>query len=284
VRLSSDDVDRLQALVENWPKALANSIVPELDLESLVSRTALGLKLFRKRFSLFELATREVQAIVHGPSSSDKSQSEARGSYSLNKHSHVNELAKLTGHPPKFVRSQIESGNISPAILKHGDLVDPQSIEIDAHSLTLATSFYANSLDLHSSAARVGCSVQALRGLVQTACIPAGSIWIDPRRLAFRRVHPAALEDFVSELISLARCEVAQVTGGIKFSDWVTKHARGSVNRHLRWRDILSSVRTGKLTLYRAVEVPTELDQLFLCAEDLAIVCDKRRSSHKCFL
>lgn len=284
VSLSSDDLDRLQELVENWPNALAISIAPEVDLNSLASRTALATRLFRKRFGLFELATKKIQSIVHGAISRDASQSEACRTYSLSHRSHILAFSQLTGYAPRLLNRQIALGAIAPGILKCGDLVDPDRLEIDAHTLTLTTNFYAKTLDLDSAAVKAGCSKNAIRGLVQTECIPTGSICNDKSKLTFRRINPSALQDFASDLFSLARCEAEQVAGGIKFSDWVTRHAHGRVNRHLRWRDILSSIRAGKLTLYKSVEVPDELDQLLLCAEDLANVCDKRRSSHQCFL
>lgn len=284
VRLTSKDLDRLESLVENWPNALAISIAPEVDLNSLASRTALATRLFRKRFGLFELAIQAIQTTVQGSILGIDCQPEVCRSHSLHHRSHISALAQLTGHAPKFLRRQIELGAIAPAILKCGDLVDQDRLEIDAQTLVLATNFYAETLDLASAATNAGCSVNAMRGLVRSDSIPTGSICINPGRLTFRRINPAALYDFLSDLFSRAHCEEDLATDGVKFSDWVTKHAHGSLNRHLRWKDILSSIRAGKLKLHKTVEVPTKLDQLFLCAEDLNSVCDKRRNSHQCFL
>jgi hypothetical protein len=284
LRLSPVELERLQALAGNWPSTLTLSIAPEVDLKSLDSRTALATRLFRNQFTLFEIVTKEIEAMVHGVTSGDECQPEERRKYSLRRRSQVFAFSQLIGYAPRLLNQLIALGAFVPGILKYGDLVDPDCLEIDEKTFALTKKFYEETLDLDSAAAKAGCSLNAMRGLVQTDSIPTGSICSDRRRLTFRRISPAALEDFVGDMHSFARQVDVQIAGGTKFSDWVTKHAHGRIHRHLRWKDILSSIRTGKLHLYKTVEVPTELDQLFLRAEDLYCVCDKRRNSHQCFL
>ena len=137
---------------------------------------------------------------------------------------------------------------------------------------------------MDAAAEKAGCSEHAMRWLIQTDGIETESICGDKSMLTFRRIHPATLDSFANDLFSHARLDEAMGTWGVKFSDWVTKHTHGRLNRQLRWKDLISSIQAGKLKLYKSVEVPIELDQLFLCAEDLANFCDKRRSSNQCFL
>jgi hypothetical protein len=280
----SDDLTSLCELVKHWPVALVNSVAPEVDLNSLLSRTALGIRLVRNHFGLFDLVTDEIQKISQSSISYDEPWPTVHLPYSLTSYRHVDALARLTGHARSFLRSQIQACNMSSSILKPDDLFDEDRVDIDAHTLSCATTFYAETLDLKVAAMKAGCSSQAMTGLVKSSLIPTVSLFRDQTILRVRRIQPDVLQDFARELFSLAQLDQRVSVDRISFSSWVTSHARGPVNRHLRWRDLLTAIRSGKLTLFTDTEYPGKLDQLFLRAEDAVSVCDKRRNSHQCFL
>ena len=282
VRLSPIELDRLQEMVTDWPKSLAASIAPEVDLDSLSSRTALGERLFRKQFGLFEIVTAEIQTNYQSKNSATESHLQSRRQYFLGHRSNIETLEQLTGYSTRLIRRQIATGAIVPGLLKYGDLLDPERIEIDAHAIELVSDLYAETLGLDSAAAKAGCSVSAIRGLVQMNVIPSQSICIDPVQLSLRRIHPADLQEIANDLFSRAKYKEDLTTNAVMFSDWNTVLWSSGGHSRSRWMDIFVAIRTGKLALHKSTKSPEILDDLFLDPKELALVCDKRRSSRQC--
>lgn len=282
VRLSSNELDRMQEIVIDWPISLAASIAPEVDLDSLASRTALGKKLFRNQFDLYGIVTREIQKKFQSKNSATESHLQSRPQYFLGHRSNIDALEKLIGYSSRLIRHQIAMGAIVPGLLKYGDLFDPARIEIDAHAIELVTNFYSETLGLDSAAVTAGCSVSAIRGLVQLNVIPSQSICIDPVQLSLRRIYPADLQEIANDLFSRAKYKEDLTTNAVMFSDWNTVLWSSGGHSRSRWMDIFVAIRTGKLALHKSKKSPEVLDDLFLDPKELALVCDKRRSNRQC--
>jgi hypothetical protein len=282
IKLSERELENLQELVADWPVALANSLSKEVDLNSGSSYTALGVKLNRRQFRLFEIITAEIRKIYPTQYAVIESQSESKYLFSQSHSSKLDVLVALTGSSRKFLIRQIIKGAIAPGLLKSGDLLDKDRLEIDAYSSEHISKLYRETYDCQTAASRAGCSVGAMQGLLAMKLLPSTSIFIEPVPMKSRRIYPEDLQNFVFELFSRACCLDEIPPTHIKFSDWVTKHSHGRNSRHLRWRDLFDALRNGKLELHKSSDAHTLLDQLFIDAEAVAIICDKRRGSRKC--
>jgi hypothetical protein len=280
IRLSIDQLDGLQKLVVNWPSALAFSITPGVDLDSLSSCTALSKVLFRRRFSLYAIVTEKIRCNSEVLMTDRRSKSTS--AYSLHHRSNIDALEQLTGYSSRLIRRQIAMGGLVPGLLKYGDLFDPDRIEIDAHAIELVSSFYAETLGLDYAAKMMGCSTRAMHDLIRMNLIASQSICIDPAQITLRRVYPEDLNEFSNGLFSLSHFTEDLTKIDVKFSEWNMKHWHAGGHSQSRWQDIFSAIRAGKLKLYRSVQVPWALDHLLLEAKELDLFSDKRRSRLKC--
>jgi hypothetical protein len=282
LRLSRNELRVLESLTFDWPQRILKTIEPEVSLASLASRTALGVRLYKRSFGLWQFILNELQKV--DCTSANAPSAKASETYTVHSRHHVPELSSVTGHSPKHLKEQMRLGNLLLDVVKVGDLVDPLAVEIDEVALRKVQSLYEATLDYESAAKVVGASFQAMRGLISANCLRTESICRDTSRLTFRRVHPDELRSFASEMFALAQpWDISNVPEVVKFSDWVTSHAHGREYRYKRWIDILQSIRAGRLPLYSSIAQPEKLDQLLLADQDLASVTDKRRLRHQCF-
>lgn len=282
LRLSIKELRVLESLTLEWPSRILQAVKSEVSIDSLASRTALGVRLYKRSFGLWQFILNELQKA--NLTFVNAYPAKASETYTLHSRHHIPELSLVTGHSPAHLKRQLRLGNLLPDVVRVGDLVDPLAVEIDEVALRKVQSLYEATLDYESAAEVVGASIQAMRGLISANCLRTESICRDTSRHTFKRVHPEDLTRFAKELFAHAQpWDASSVPEVVKFSDWVTSHAHGREHRYKRWIEILQSIRAGKLPLYSSIPQPVQLDQLLLSGRDLASVSDKRRLSHQCF-
>lgn len=283
-KLCVHDIEMLRPLVSNWPNCLVQSIAPEVDLSSRNSRDVLRRRLLNTKLRLTDIVMEHLRPIADSVASPHKSAREGKSKNPGCNHIGLAAVNRVTGHAPHVLRRQIERGKIPDVAFNQHRRSNEGRYEVSAETLDKLRAFYAATNAIGTSAKMVGCSRSAMAGLVQSGCIAAGSICTDRSEAHFLRVSPLDLASMANKLFSIAKIEAGLNGERVFFSAWVNKHAHGKGHRHLRWRVVLTAIRTGKLTLFKTEANPLALDQLFLHRADLREVSDQRRKHHQCFL
>ena len=282
VRISSTDLIQVSNLVSCWPLSFVNSVASEVNISCGASRTALGVRLMRTRFSLFGLVVKTLRNKVESVSSSIERVPQNL-SVPLHRRIHIKQLSELTGHAGISLSRHIGRGTLLPELFSNSAQQAHDIGRACEDTFQSIKKIYLNTLSIDDAAKEAGCTTAAMRGLVRMDCLPTISWCLDRSRLVFRRVPPKALIDFSNEMRDLAKMRDMSSTELICFSSWIPNYGVGKGRSYLHWNIILKAIRSEKLTIYKTAESTTKLDELFLSREDLMDVCDKRRKIQQCF-
>ena len=257
--LWAQDVTHLCALVTHWPYRLVESIAPEIDLSCKGSRFALAGKLHRPHLGLFDVVMEHLWPIAENVDTPQKLAGRGTSKNPKCNHLGLSAVRRLTGHALRVLQRQSMLGNIPDIVVNPDRRATEGRYEVDVKTFNKLKAFYAETNDIETSARMVGCSRSAMAGLVQSCCIAAGSICTDQSKTNFLRVSPQLLQAMTSKLFAMAQLETGSHEMRVYFSSWVTKHAHGAGQRHLRWRAVLSlTAKTTPLKPKRlTLRVPT---------------------------
>lgn len=120
---------------------------------------------------------------------------------------------------------------------------------------------------IEAGAAQLGCSVDAMRGLVASGCVTARKLALTRHGRNGDRVCPADLRSFAEFLFRAAKTEDGPHLERLYFSWWVP----GAYNayRCKWWRKILGAVKEKRIALFKAALAPIALNDLYVLRSDL---------------
>ena len=185
----------------------------------------------------------------------------------------LTDVTALTGYCHPTLARAVEQGDLTGSIA-FDEVLGRDYIQIPGEVYRAIALSYRETDSIEASAVRAGCTVHAMKGLVHADCI--GSYRPLPIRFgpSGTRVRPADLQEFMKTLFDAAEFESEHRFRRVHFSDWGSGKHLIKIAR--KWRRMLAAIKEGRIRIFKEVEHPTALEELYAAPTDLVKMLDLR--------
>ena len=270
--VTAEAAHKVGALLFDWPKRIAVSVTPEIDCTKWKGYETLNRRLLVLTFPRMSDVIDHLKGMTRLNGKAWKSANEAsfieapRGSFGI-KH-----LMRATGHSYGALLKCIESGEIQGATIVRGSNTKQKDFSIPEATYQGIKRAFRDTDDVQRASEMVGCSEDAIGGLVRSGCLTAYSLL--PTGFSFR-LCPIQMGKFARYLFQRATVSASTpAREKVYFSAWVP--GPYSVRTASRWRHLLDAIRAGTLQLFSAHECPSALNDLYLLHSDMEALADAR--------
>lgn len=263
----------LSPLLQDWPRAMAQAVRCDTDPTKWKGYEMLTNRLAVRRFAKMREVVMQIKASIKPEEKTwsakfkGKLRRKPAGTYG------IKDLMKLTGHSYGGLLRSIEEGLIPGAVWCGDDRAGRKRFDIPANVFADIEARYARTNDVSTAAAQLGCSEDAIRGLVRAKYLRSESILASGFSY---RLRPQEVETFAKELFQIAvYLRAAPSVSRVYFSAWVP----GPYNTKCasRWKELLRAIHTRRLRVFSATRKPGTLNELYLIADDLEQLFRKNR-------
>ena len=277
--LTSETLSALEPMLLNWPSALAATL--ECECNSTKSNgsgfAALNHRLAVRKFAAMREVVDSVKMAIP-PDQRPWSERNRQRAVPANRTSYgIKHLIKATGHSYGGLVASIDAGQFPGASYTFDPATGRKKFNIPESVFYAAVKHFRESCDVQGAAQFLGCSEDAIRGLVQSKCIASATVLQGGFRY---RLSPVELSKMAARLFGLAsRVSKGLAVDRVYFSAWVQGPYRTETAG--RWRVLLEAIRTNDLKVYSADATPVQLSDLYLLSADLERALSRARAGRK---
>lgn len=265
----------MEPLLLSWPTALAASVRSECDPAQSdgCGFMALNFRLAVRSFAAMREVVESIKSSIP-PDQRPWSENNRRKSAILEKTSYsIKDLMNLTGHSYGGLVSSIDAGQFPGASYTVDPATGLKRFEIPESVYHATAKHFRESCDVQGAAKLLGCSEDAVRGLVRSKCLAFAPVLPSGFRY---RLSPVELSKMTARLSKLAsRKSKGTAVDRVYFSAWIPgKYKTVTAGR---WRILLEAIRAKELNLYSSEANPVELGDLYLLRGDLERALSRSR-------
>lgn len=265
--LTSRTLSALEPMFLNWPSVLASTLGCECDPTRAdgCGFAALNYRLAVHTFTAMREVVNKVKTTIPRGQRPWSEINRRRAVQSEREVYGIKNLMNASGHSYTALVASIDAGQFPGATYKVDPVSGKKKFHIPAAVYHALVKHFRESCDIEDAALMLGCSEDAVRGLVRSKCVGFSPIL----QSGFRyRLDPVELSKMAARLFRLASfVRKVQSVERVYFSVWV--QGRYHTDTADRWRVLLDAIRSRELTLYTALEAPVQLSDLYLLRDDL---------------
>lgn len=271
--LSVEDAISITKKFSGSKVGIAKSLLTEVRLSRTGKYDSLNRGLGVREFAQMNSVVDEVKRLqiqLDGPCPREKRRAEVMAKNDV--HS-LSDLTELTGYSYSSLARYVELGDL-PGSIVLDEVLGRSCIQIPgAVYRAIALSFLGTD-SIETAAVKAGCTVWAMKGLVLAGCIGADRLLPIQQGPSGARVRCADRQEFMRFLFLAAEFESEHRSRRVYFSDWGPGMDLIRVAR--KWQTILAAIKEGQIRIFKAVEHPTVLEDLYVAPEDLVKVFGPR--------
>lgn len=185
----------------------------------------------------------------------------------------LTDVMALTGYCHATLARAVEQGELDGRIA-FDEVLGRNYIQIPGPVYRTIEAAYQQSVDLLTAATHAGCSEHAMMGLVHSKLVRAVRPLLIRRGVDGVRVRQGDWQEFTAHLFGAAEFENEHRFRRVYFSDWGSGKNLIRISRKLR--KMMAAIKEGRIRVFKAVEHPTALDELYVAPKDLIKVLDLR--------
>lgn len=265
--LTISDALSIRHLLLDAPRSIVASVIAEADPGKKDGFMRLNYRLGSKFFSCMQSVAEEVKRLHQPELNPDRIRAQRRSVPPVKEMYGIKDLMKVTGNSYGTLLRCIDEGGIPGASYTVDLATGNKTFNIPPGVYRSIVQAMQQTDTIEAGAAQLGCSVDAMRGLVASGCLTARKLALTRHGRNGDRVCPAELRSFAEFLFREAKTESGPHLERMYFSWWV----QGAYNTHRSkwWRKILGAVKEQRLALFRAAPAPIALNDLYVLRGDL---------------
>jgi hypothetical protein len=274
--LTSEDAVSAGRMLGGTSTEIAKSFMTEVDVGSSQKYQRLNNRLGARVFAQMGAVVEEVKRLQMQFFDPSRRRVEQRAKVMEREDVYaLTDLTELTGYCHPTLARCVEEGDLAGNIA-FDEVLGRNYIQIPGTVYREIELVYQQTDSLETAAMRVGCTEHAMKGLVRSECISA------VRPLPIRRgpdgvrVRPGEWQKFAAYLFSAAQLESDHRSRRVYFSDWAS--SKNLIKTARKWRKMLAAIKEGRIRIFKAVEHPTALEELYVAPTDLVKVLGLRAS------
>ncbi|MGJ7537722.1 MULTISPECIES: TniQ family protein [unclassified Variovorax] len=272
--LTSEHAHSMGRILNTSTSGIAESLMAEVRSESIAKYQSLKNRLGVRDFFRMTAVVDEVKRLQMQFVDPNRRRVERRAEVMERSDVYaLTDVTALTGYCHSTLAHAVEKGYLAGSIA-FDEVLKRDYIQIPGEVYRAIASSYQETDSIETSAVRAGCTVQAMKRLVHAECI--GAYRLLPIRLgpSGTRVQPADLQELMRRLFHAAEFESEHRFRRVYFSDWVS--SKNLIKTSRKWRRMLAAIKEGRIRIFKAVEHPTALEELYVAPADLVKVLDLR--------
>jgi len=265
--LTISDALSIRHLLIDVPRNIVASVIAEADPGKRDGFMRLNYRLGCKFFSCMQSVAEEVKRLHQPELNPDRIRAQRRSLPPVKETYGIKDLMKVTGNSYGTLLRCIDEGGIPEASYTVDLATGAKKFNIPPAVYRSIVQAMQQTDTIEAGAAQLGCSVDAMRGLVASGCVAARKLALTRFGRNRDRVCPAELRSFADFLFREAKTENGPHLERLYFSWWVP----GAYNayRCKWWRKILGAVKEKRIVLFKAALVPVALNDLYVLRSDL---------------
>lgn len=267
-----DAAHKVGALLFDWPRGVAVSVAAEIDSTKPKGYDSLYRHLLVLTFPRMAEVVEHLKGMRRQNEKVLKAANEASFTVASRESFGIKHLMRVTGHSYEALLKCIEGGEIQGASVVEGPKAGLKGFNIPETTYHDIKRAFRDTDDVQRASEMVGCSEDAIRGLVRSGCVTAYGLL--PTGFSFR-LCPIEMGKFARYLFQRATVSASTpAREKVYFSAWVP--GPYSSRTASRWRRLLEAIRAGELRLFSAHECPSALNDLYLQHSDMEALADAR--------
>lgn len=265
--LTISDALSIRHLLMDAPRSIVASVIAEADPGKKDGFMRLNYRLGSKFFSCMQSVAEEVKRRHQPELNPDRIRAQRRSLPPAKETYGIKDLMKVTGNSYGTLLRCIDEGGIPGASYTVDLAKGKKTFNIPPAVYRSIVQAMQQTDTIEAGAAQLGCSVDAMRGLVASGCVTARKLALTRHGRNGDRVCPADLRSFAEFLFRAAKTEDGPHLERLYFSWWVP----GAYNayRCKWWRKILGAVKEKRIALFKAALAPIALNDLYVLRSDL---------------
>lgn len=265
--LSTKDALLISPLFQEWPKKLTGVLLAQTGLACWGGYDSLVKRLRAKDFSEMRVVIRQVKLLQQPERDPHRMVNRMRSLNSVKINYSIKDVMRVTGHSYGTLVRCIDDGGIPGASYALDEVTGRKTFNFPKSVYRAIELAFLRTDSIEAAAKQVGCSVQAMRGLVRSGCIESKRMSLTGFGRMGDRICPIKANAFVSYLFRIAKKAEGQNVDRVYFSFWVGGVYKASKSK--RWRVILEAIKQGKIEIYKSTKSPIELNDLFVLRKQL---------------
>lgn len=267
--LSVEDAISITEKFSGSKVGIAKSLMTEVRLSGTGKYQSLNRGLGVREFAQMNSVVDEVKRLqiqLDGPYPRVKRRAEVMEKndvYSLS------DLRELTGYSYKNLARYVELGDL-PGSIVFDEILGRSCIQIPGMVYRAIALSFLETDSIETAAVKAGCTLWAMKSLVLAGCIGADRLLPIQRGPSGARVRLADRQEFMRVLFLAAELESEHRSRRVYFSDWGVGKDLIRVAR--KWQRVMAAIKEGRIRVFKTVEHPTALEDLYVAPKDLVNV------------
>lgn len=265
--LTISDALSIRHLLMDAPSSIVASMLAEADPGKKDGFMRVNYRLGAKFFRYMESIAEDVKRLHQPELHPDRIRARRRSLPAVKEAYGIKDLMKVTGNSYGTLLRCIDEGGIPGASYTVDAKTGIRKFNVPPEVYRSIAHAFQQTDTIEVGASQLGCSVDAMRGLVASGCVTARKLALTRHGRNGDRVCPAELRSFAEFLFRAAKTENGPHLERLYFSWWVP----GAYNAHRCkwWRKILGAVKEKRISLFKAAVTPVVLNDLYVLRSDL---------------
>jgi hypothetical protein len=271
--LSVEDAISITKKFSGSKVGIAESLLTEVRLSRTQKYHSLNRGLGVREFAQMNSVVDEVKRLqmqLDGPYPREKRRAEVMAKNDVYP---LSDLTELTGYSHATLARYVELGHL-PGSIVFDEVLGRSCVQIPGTTYRAIDLSFLETDSIETAAVKAGCTVWAMKSLVHARCIGADRLLPIQLGPSGARVRLADRQEFMRVLFLAAEFEGKHRSRRVYFSDWASGKELSWVVR--KWQRILAAIKEGRIRIFKAVEHPTALEDLYVAPEDLVKVLGPR--------